>query len=146
VHAGSGLDPGTDVLVAHVRDAFTVPDRPNWTRDVRPILAPYSALYPIMGRHLADLGDRDEVAMMREAMLLALTRAETDPNHMPVTRDLSGPKRATIVRWLEQLEPPARRVARVRPQPPGTAVPLARDAKAALADAVTRRTAGPGAN
>ncbi|MEA2702368.1 MAG: hypothetical protein QOD63_313, partial [Actinomycetota bacterium] len=24
-----------------------------------------------------------------------------DPNHMPVTRDLSGPKRQTLLRWLD---------------------------------------------
>jgi hypothetical protein len=38
----------------------------------------------------------------RRAMVFALTRDITDPNYMPVTRDLSAPKLAAIVKWLEQ--------------------------------------------
>ena len=66
-----------------------------------------------------------------------MTRDIADPNHMPVTRDLSGPKRATILRWLEQL--PAERSgmsrATARTGPRG----IARDAKTKTADAVARR-------
>jgi hypothetical protein len=62
-------------------------------------------------------------------MLLAMTRDIADPNHMPVTRDLSGPKRATIVRWLERL--------------PSARSPVAgigfRDAKAEAAAATGKR-------
>jgi len=34
-------------------------------------------------------------------MVFALTRSITDPNYMPVSRDLSAQKLATIVKWLE---------------------------------------------
>jgi hypothetical protein len=55
-----------------------------------------------MSERLADLGDREAVIPWRRAMIFALTRPVTDPNYMPVTRDLSAPKLAAIVRWLEQ--------------------------------------------
>ena len=128
-YAGSGLDAGLDVIVAHVRDAYEVPADPDWARDVQPILAQYSRLYPVMREHLVDLGDLDALRPWRAAMLLAMTRDIADPNHMPVTRDLSGPKRATIVRWLERL--------------PSARSPVAgigfRDAKAEAAAATGKR-------
>ncbi len=99
---GTGLT-GLDVIVAHVRDPFVVPDRPDWDRHVKPILTQYARLYPIMSEHLVDLGDRDALPPWRRALLFAMTRKMGDPNYMPVTRDLSEPKQATIVRWLEQL-------------------------------------------
>lgn len=144
-YAGSGLDAGLDVIVAHVRDAHPVPPDPDWERDVQPVLAQYSRLYPIMGEHLVDLGDLDAIRPWRAAMLLAMTRDIADPNYMPVTRDLSGPKRATIVRWLERL--PAARSGMARPAgvtrvAPGVGPPRdapGRDAKADAAAAAARR-------
>lgn len=44
-YAGTGLDPRVDVLVAHVRDAFSIPTDPDWARDVQPLLAQYARLY-----------------------------------------------------------------------------------------------------
>ena len=128
-YAGSGLDANLDVIVAHVRDAYEVPPDPDWARDVQPVLAQYSRLYPVMREHLVDLGDLDALRPWRAAMLLAMTRDIADPNYMPVTRDLSGPKRATIVRWLERL-PAARSVVA------GIGF---RDAKAEAAAAMGRR-------
>lgn len=98
---GTGLDPVLDRIVAHVRDPFEVPDEPDWERDIQPILAQYARLYPVMSEHLADLADREAVIQWRRAMVFALTRDITDPNYMPVTRDLSAPKLAAIVKWLE---------------------------------------------
>ncbi|MEV0617453.1 hypothetical protein AB0I81_29315 [Nonomuraea sp. NPDC050404] len=103
---GSGLDPDLDVVIAHVRDAYTPPAQEHLEREVQRILAPYARHYPIMGEHLVDLADLDAVRRWRAAMLLALSREITDPNHMPVTRDLSDPKRATVLRWLRNLPPP----------------------------------------
>lgn len=140
-YTGTGLDPGADVLVAHVRDAWSVPATPVWSRDVAPILAPYAALYPIMGQHLLDLGDEASVRRWRAAILFALDRDIADPNHMPVTRDLSGPKRATILRWLEQLEPSPTRRASPVDAGPTSSVPV-HDAKSDLAAAAADR-AGP---
>ena len=138
-YAGSGLNAGLDVIVAHVRDAFRIPADPDWDDDVRPVLAQYSRLYPIMREHLFDLGDFDAIGAWRAAMLLAMSRDIADPNYMPVTRDLSGPKRATILRWLERL--PATRTGMSRPAGPpdpphGVASPApTADAQAAVAAA-----------
>lgn len=101
-YLGTGLDPGLDRIVAHVRDPFEVPDEPDWERDIQPILAQYARLYPVMREHLVDLGDRDAVIPWRRAMVFALTRHIADPNHMPVSRDLSAQKLAAIVKWLER--------------------------------------------
>ncbi|MGH3982898.1 MAG: hypothetical protein ACRDST_09525 [Pseudonocardiaceae bacterium] len=156
-YAGSGLDAGLDVIVAHVRDAYPVPPDPDWERDVQPVLAQYSRLYPIMREHLVDLGDRAAVRPWRAAILLGLTRDIADPNHMPVTRDLSGPKRAAIIRWFERLPAagsgmlrsagptaPATAVAdATRVAPPGAAPPRdGRDAKAEAAAAAVRHALG----
>ena len=99
-YSGTGLSPVLDAVAAHVRTAFAIPDRPEWHRDVEPFMAQYSRLYPIMSRHLFDLGDYAAVAKHRRLLRLAFERPIEDPNHMPVTRDLSGGKRATILKWL----------------------------------------------
>ncbi|MGW4800035.1 hypothetical protein ACWEPC_47230, partial [Nonomuraea sp. NPDC004297] len=101
--AGSGLDPYVDVVAAHVRAAYPPPSDDDLERAVQEILAPYARHYPIMGEHLVDLGDLDAVRPWRAAMLLALSRDITDPNHMPVSRDLSAPRRAAVLRWLHGL-------------------------------------------
>ncbi|NJP91669.1 hypothetical protein HCN51_19765 [Nonomuraea sp. FMUSA5-5] len=118
---GSGIDPSMDVIAAHVRDAHEPPAEKHLEDAVRRILAPYATHYPIMGEHLVNLGDLDAVRPWRAAMLLALSRDITDPNHMPVTRDLSEPKRATILRWLNGLPAAPRAMARSAP-PPATGV------------------------
>ena len=79
--AATGLNADLDLIVVHARDQYSVPEVPDWSRDVQPVLGQYSRLYPIMGHHLADLGDLDAILPWRAAMLLALTRPLTDPNH-----------------------------------------------------------------
>ena len=88
-----------DFVVVHVRDAYQVPERPTWA-DVQPILTQFANLYPIMSKGFIDLGDRAAVLANRELLLLAFSRPVTDPNYMPVTRDLSEPKRQTLLTWL----------------------------------------------
>jgi hypothetical protein len=142
----TGLDPRLDVIVVHARDQYSVPEIPDWARDVQPVLAQYSRLYPIMGHHLADLGDLDAVLPWRTAMLFALSRPLADPNHMPVTRDLSAAKRETILRWLRQLGPEA--TQRIRPpdransRPAPTPSRPVRDPKTELGGAAGARAAG----
>lgn len=97
---GSGLSPFFDRVVIHLRDGYAVPDRPSWLEHIQPILAQFGRLYPIMSRHLVDLADYDSVVHRRRALLLAFTRPLTDSNYMPVTRDLSANKLATLVKWL----------------------------------------------
>lgn len=136
-YTDTGLDQGVDVIVAHVRDAYWEPPEPEWERDVQPLLDQYARLYPIMGRHLVDLGDRDAIRRYRAAIEFAMSREITDPNYMPVTRDLSGPKRATIRRWLARLS--AEPGGMARPVAPPGPRPIARDAKTEVAEAVGRR-------
>ena len=89
-----------DFVVVHVRDAYTVPTQPDWDNDVLPILTQFSNLYPIMSRGFIDLTDKDVVIGNRVLLTIAFARPITDPNHMPVTRDLSGPKRQTLLNFL----------------------------------------------
>ena len=99
---GSGLSQ-FDVIVAHVRDGYQPPSDAGLEAAVQRLLEPYARHYPIMTGQLADLGDLDALRPWRAALLLAMSRDIEDPNYMPVTRDLSAPKRATILRWLNGL-------------------------------------------
>jgi hypothetical protein len=91
---------GQDFVVVHVYDAYTAPQHPTWFDNVRPILAPYAVQYPLMTKRVLDLGDYASVSDRRHILQLALSRPMTDPNYMPVTRDLSPAKQAMILRWL----------------------------------------------
>ncbi|MBB3121839.1 hypothetical protein [Pseudoduganella violacea] len=81
-------------------DRVAAPAVPAWYPDIQPILQQYANLYPIMSRHLIDLADYDSVAAHVRILDLAFSLPQSDPNHMPVTRDLSDAKRAMILRWL----------------------------------------------
>nr|MCH9679788.1 hypothetical protein [Deltaproteobacteria bacterium] len=109
------------------------PQLPTWYRDIQPIFEQYGNLYPIMSRHWIDLRDYDQVVRHVRILEMAFSLPESDPNHMPVTRDLSTAKRAMILRWLDETGPdglplrgkpsdkpapcPPRIVARTRPAP-----------------------------
>jgi hypothetical protein len=133
-----------DQVVVHLRDAFEVPERPTW-EEVRPILTQFGNLYPLMSRHIVDLSDRQSVLGHRGILLFAFTRELGDPVYMPVTRDLSAAKLATVVRWLEQAtkaeegeEEPAAAVRRQR-------VPSVFAATARAPAAAARRPGQPSA-
>lgn len=81
-------------------DAHPVPEEPTWYADIQPILTQYGNLYPIMSRHLVDLGDYDSVVRHADILELAFSLPVEDPNYMPVTRDLSAGRRATLLKWL----------------------------------------------
>lgn len=53
-----------------------------------------------MSRHLVDLGDYDSVVRHIDILNLAFSLPIADPNYMPVTRDLSAGRRATLLKWL----------------------------------------------
>ncbi len=91
-----------DFAVIHVRDLFNVPPEPTWA-DVQPIFVQYGNLYPIMSQRLINLASPADVKAHAKLLHFAFTRDISDPNYMPVTRDLSEHKRLTIVRWLERL-------------------------------------------
>jgi hypothetical protein len=90
-----------------VWDEFDAPEKPTWIADVQPILQQYANLYPIM-RDVVDLSSYADVAQRYwRALSYSMGLPETDPNHMPVTRDLSPAKRDMIIGWLQH-----------RPHPP----------------------------
>jgi hypothetical protein len=76
------------------------PAQPTWYRDIQPILQQYANLYPIMSKHLVRLGDYDSVVKHLDILKLAFSLPIGDPNHMPVTRDLSAADRAMILQWM----------------------------------------------
>jgi len=82
-------------------DAWPIPDDPTWYRDIQPILEQYGNLYPIMSRHLVNLGDYHSVVAHRESLIFCFELPTQDPNSMPVSRDLSANKRQGILRWLK---------------------------------------------
>lgn len=97
-----GFNP-SDFVSVLLFDAFHIPARPTWYRDIQPIFAQYSLLYPLMDK-VVKLTDYERVAAQSELLALAFGLPLDDPNHMPVTRDLSTAKRQTILRWLEHLD------------------------------------------
>lgn len=91
-----------DYVVLHVRDDFDVPADPTWD-DIAPIMTQYGNLYPIMSKHLVDLSSEASCIRYADILQLAFSLPETDPNYMPVTRDLSVYKRKTILAWLDKV-------------------------------------------
>jgi hypothetical protein len=67
-------------------------------------LTQYGNLYPIMSKRLVNLSDPASVKLHARIIKLAFTRDIADPNHMPVTRDLSEPKRQMILKWLDKVQ------------------------------------------
>lgn len=82
-----------------------MPPHPSWYPDIQPIFQQYANLYPIMSRHLIDLGDYESVLPHLRILDMAFSLPRSDPNHMPVTRDLSSAKRDMILRWLREPGP-----------------------------------------
>ena len=94
-------NPGEFVSVL-VWDRFESVDPPTWYATIEPIFHSYKRLYPVMDV-VVDLSSYDEVCANRELLLFAFALPVSDPNSMPVSRDLSPSKRAVIVRWLGDL-------------------------------------------
>ena len=94
-----------DQIFMHLYDPYPVPDQPTWVEHIHPILQQYGNLYPIMSKQLFDLGDYEAVKQNRALLELAFSLDRSNSNHMPVTRDLSAPKQATILKWLRQKNP-----------------------------------------
>jgi hypothetical protein len=124
-----------DLVVLHVRDAYAAPARPTWVDDVRPVLAPYGNLYPVMSRRLVDLGDYDAVREHAATIELAFSRPLGDPNHMPVTRELSEARRAMLLAWLRDRNGSGERRLRHGPRPGVAAAPAAPAPRTAMATA-----------
>jgi hypothetical protein len=98
--AGS-LDNFWNFVSVLVFSPFQAPAKPAWFPDIAPIMRQYGNLYPIMSKHLVDLGDYASVVEHLKILELAFSLPIEDPNHMPVTRDLSDGKRDMILTWMK---------------------------------------------
>jgi hypothetical protein len=120
-----------------------VPAQPTWYDDLQPIFQQYANLYPVMSRFL-NLADYESVRANVRLLSLAFGLSVSDPNSMPVTRDLSPAKRAAICLWLQNGmplgNPPSRAATLTRTAPPPVQPPalgappaMSRGGKAAAA-------------
>lgn len=95
----------SNVLSVLVWTTFRPDDPPTWHGSMRDVLTQYGNLYPWMtrfGPHL-DLALYEQVAAQREDIVAVLERPDTDSRYMPVSRDLSGTRRAAMLTWLTTL-------------------------------------------
>jgi hypothetical protein len=97
---GSIANP-SDFLNLLVYSGYKIPDRPSWLRDVRPIFQQYADLYPVM-KPIVDLSDFGSILQRRRLLQHVFNAPITDPNYMPVTRDLSRNKQQMLLKWLER--------------------------------------------
>ena len=74
----------------------------TWERDIYPIFQQYYHLYPAM-RGILNLSDYNSVTTYQNLNLLrySMSLNFTDPNYMPVTRDISPSKQQMILDWLD---------------------------------------------
>ena len=101
-------------LAVLVFDDFQVPDRPQWDRDIKPILINYARLFPIMKDAVGiDLINIDLIKKYARDIIASLQLVdvdESDPDKqaafMPPSRDLSAKKRGLLVKWLTSLNAP----------------------------------------
>ena len=93
-------------------DGYDGAVEPTWMDDVQPILEQYALLYPVM-RSVLDLDDYESVVENRDSLQYVFGLPVTHPNYMPVVRDLSSAKRATLLKWLSAERPPYMRTTTV---------------------------------
>lgn len=86
-------------------DAYEIPEKPTWTEHIQPILTQYGNLYPIMSKRLVDLTKYESVVAHCKIIQMSFSLPQQNPNFMPVTRDLSANKLATVLKWLESEDP-----------------------------------------
>lgn len=80
-----------------------MPAQPTWYDDIETIFEQFGNLYPIMSKHLVDLSSYASCVEHRKILRLAFALPRADPNHMPVTRDMSTSMRDMVLRWLDGL-------------------------------------------
>ena len=91
----------SQILSALVFSGYQAQEEPTWLEDVQPIFQQYANLYPIM-RPIVDLSNYASVLSRRSILKKVFDTPISDPNYMPVTRDLSAAKRAMIRKWLDR--------------------------------------------
>ena len=108
VPAGLGATPPaigsvgnpSQALNALVFSGYAASHTPTWVDDVHPIFQQYANLYPIM-KSIVDLGSYSSVLRRRNILQKVFRTPPSNPNYMPVTRDLSTAKREMILHWLD---------------------------------------------
>lgn len=91
---------GALTLNALVFSGYDIPAVPDWMSDVRPIFQQYADLYPIMHK-IVDLSNYASLTSRISALKNVFKAPVSDPNYMPVTRDLSTRKREMLLKWLD---------------------------------------------
>lgn len=91
-----------EYIVFLLYDEYQVPEQPSWCEHILPIFQQYNNLYPIMSKRLVNLSNYESVKENRDILELAFSLDISNPNYMPVTRDLSVLKQETILKWLRQ--------------------------------------------
>lgn len=91
-----------DYISVHARSAFRAPPKPAWD-NVKDILTQFGNLYPIMSQKLFNIADPAEVKRNARLLRLAFGLDISDPNYMPVTRDLSKSKLQMVRDYLDGL-------------------------------------------
>ena len=78
------------------------PEPYTWERDIYPIFQQHYRLFVVM-RGILNLSDYDSVTTYQNLNLLrySMSLDITDPNYMPVTRDISPSKQQMILDWLD---------------------------------------------
>jgi hypothetical protein len=96
----SGADTATAVapLTVKVFNSLQQVLNPVWS-DVAPILFQFYFLYGYMAS-IVDLSQYDSVKKNASAIQGVLTLPESDPNYMPVTREMSRDQKQLILSWI----------------------------------------------
>ena len=97
----------SNLLSVLVWNTFVPDDPPTWHGSMRDVLVQYGDLYPWMTRFgpQLDMALYDSIADQRQDILDVLELSVTDSGYMPVSRDMSGSRRAALVAWLTDLGP-----------------------------------------
>jgi hypothetical protein len=91
-----------DQISVLIFSTFTASERPTW-EEVQPIWQQYANLYPIMSKGLFDFSIQAVADANAHILHFVLSKPVTDPDQMPVTRDLSAGKRAALLRYLDSV-------------------------------------------
>lgn len=139
VYGGGPVDPWNFVSIL-LWSGYTASNPVTWN-DIAPTMTQYANLYPVMNRFL-NLGDYDSVVAHQGLLTLAFSLDNSNPNAMPVTRDLSPARRKAILSFLANPQRGAVREAletAMREVPPEAVTPGAVARKGGKAAAAARR-------
>ncbi|HVT57775.1 MAG TPA: hypothetical protein VHR45_05200 [Thermoanaerobaculia bacterium] len=91
--------PGAPITVKVFNSIDPPIVNPTW-KDVAPILFEYYFLYAYMAS-IVDLSSYDDVKANAKPIAAVLALPESDPNFMPVTREMSADQRRLVLQWLQ---------------------------------------------